>query len=375
MALTSDIQRALQDAIGEANNAFSQTTSTSIKKKKKKKRARDITDGGESQADDDGRSLGEKKKKKKQRLLEDAVADEDSGLPTEETTELRKKKKSKKKGKEKQNMSAVSSHQPIEHTGFPPQTVYTQNPFDLQVASPNKAPASTAAFLSALVTAASEETQQQQLLQAQSQGHQPVAQYDHSQQQAHPHYMPFQIGYPYQHPPQYEGQPSSSSEQQQHSSLFPTPMGVPLNELANGSNEDILRALQDLDMSKIANVLKTLGEAAAAANVPHHPQYQPAFLGGPSTHNLTAPPPPPLNQVPSTAGDILLHSTSVDPKLPHQMGAQQVLQQPARQAHNRVLDMSLPGPEQQISADHAWILANKWLNAAKLAEMVKTQGK
>jgi hypothetical protein len=37
--------------------------------------------------------------------------------------------------------------------------------------------------------------------------------------------------------------------------------------------------------------------------------------------------------------------------------------------------MSLPGPEQHGTAvDHAYLLANKWMNAGKLAEMVKTQG-
>ena len=36
--------------------------------------------------------------------------------------------------------------------------------------------------------------------------------------------------------------------------------------------------------------------------------------------------------------------------------------------------MSLPGPE-QINPEHAHMLANKWMNASKLAELVKTQGK
>ncbi|KAH7914403.1 hypothetical protein BJ138DRAFT_1143950 [Hygrophoropsis aurantiaca] len=36
--------------------------------------------------------------------------------------------------------------------------------------------------------------------------------------------------------------------------------------------------------------------------------------------------------------------------------------------------MSLPGPEQHGNPDHAHMLANKWMNASKLAELVKTQG-
>ena len=39
-------------------------------------------------------------------------------------------------------------------------------------------------------------------------------------------------------------------------------------DLEYASNDDILHALQDLDVTKIASVLKTLREAAAAANVP-----------------------------------------------------------------------------------------------------------
>ncbi|KAJ8590888.1 hypothetical protein M405DRAFT_851599 [Rhizopogon salebrosus TDB-379] len=42
-------------------------------------------------------------------------------------------------------------------------------------------------------------------------------------------------------------------------------------------------------------------------------------------------------------------------------------------SHKRVLDMSLPGPDHG-DPDHAFMLANKWMNATKLAELVKTQG-
>ncbi|EIW82339.1 hypothetical protein CONPUDRAFT_55123 [Coniophora puteana RWD-64-598 SS2] len=36
--------------------------------------------------------------------------------------------------------------------------------------------------------------------------------------------------------------------------------------------------------------------------------------------------------------------------------------------------MSLPGPEHAANPDHAHMLANKWMNASKLAELVKTEG-
>jgi hypothetical protein len=359
MALASeDIQRALQNAIGEANNAFS-IPNTAASKKKKKKRTRDVDDEGESDVGGgvDGQVTEKRRDKKKGKK---GVAEEERQiLPNgeETSTEPTTKKKSKRKDK--------SKHRAETTTGFPPQTVYTPNQFDLQGASASNPPASTAAFLSALVTAASEETQ------GQSQVSQP--QYDHvSQSPQYMSYPPPPMGYSYP-APHYDGQASSAppptpaSQQQQHPSLFSTPMGVPLNDLAFGSNEDILRALQDLDMAKIANVLKTLGEAAAAANVqnPHNSQvHPPGFLGGPlssaATQDLQAPPPP-LNQVPSTAGDILTSANSGEPKQ-------------TKPTRNRV-DMSLLGPEQHANTgDHAYLLANKWMNAGKLAEMVKSQG-
>ena len=44
--------------------------------------------------------------------------------------------------------------------------------------------------------------------------------------------------------------------------------GVPFSQLAFGSNEDVLRALQELDITKTASVLKTLGDAVANTNTP-----------------------------------------------------------------------------------------------------------
>ena len=44
--------------------------------------------------------------------------------------------------------------------------------------------------------------------------------------------------------------------------------GVPFSLLAYGSNEDVLRALQELNITKIASVLKTLGDTAANTNAP-----------------------------------------------------------------------------------------------------------
>ncbi|KAF8914185.1 hypothetical protein CPB84DRAFT_1811578 [Gymnopilus junonius] len=43
-------------------------------------------------------------------------------------------------------------------------------------------------------------------------------------------------------------------------------------------------------------------------------------------------------------------------------------------SHKRTIDMSLPGNEQHTNPDHAHLLATKWLNANKLADLVKEEG-
>jgi hypothetical protein len=354
-ALSSDIERALQNAVGEANNAFSDGIAAAAdggtsKILKKRKRVRDLEDEGETEVEsaDEGEveveQVKEAEKKRRKKKSKGGVGEE-SRDGTEETSTTttpgatdtstaKKKKKSKNKDKGKQPATVDNL------SGFPPQTVYTPAPFDVG----SNQPASTAAFISALVSAASEDTQ------TQSQ-EQPPAAAAAAMSSAQPQYMyPLPpMGYTYPAPGPH--QPGS----QQHPTIFSTPMGVPLNDLAFGSNEDILRALQDLDMGKIANVLKTLGEAAAAAHLqtPH-----------PHSHPHSLPPPPPLGQVPSSAGEILTSAGSGELKQ----------SKPTRNA----IDISLvtggsPGGK-DVNADHAYLLANKWMNAGKLGEMVKTQG-
>ncbi|KAH7887607.1 hypothetical protein F5I97DRAFT_1805530 [Phlebopus sp. FC_14] len=85
-------------------------------------------------------------------------------------------------------------------------------------------------------------------------------------------------------------------------------------------------------------------------------------MSGPSTFVATPPHatdaiPQPPSSVPSASSGPVLSSAPRSTK----------------SSHKRVLDMSLPGPE-KINPDHAYMLANKWMNASKLAELVKTQG-
>ena len=199
--------------------------------------------------------------------------------------------------------------------------------------------ASAAALLSAIVAASVSNSDPSMPLhydsQAIPQSHQPFAQYP----------------YPYNRSPALHCDPTST----QIPSSFPPAenlSGVAFSQLAFGSNEDVLRALQDLDITKIANVLKTLGEATAAANIPNSASQvnvMPSEL---------QPPPSAVWQVPATSNVIL----GIPPKQPSTSGSE------------NQLNMNLPGNEQHSNPDHAYLLANKWLNATKLAELVRDQG-
>jgi hypothetical protein len=103
-------------------------------------------------------------------------------------------------------------------------------------------------------------------------------------------------------------------------SLFPTP--VPFTDIAFGSNEDVLRALQQLDLSNVAGVLNGVPSAPTVSDL----------LGdnAPSKHLK----------------------------------------------HRRTLDMSLaePSSTQQTTPAHAHLIATKWMTPPKLAELVKSEG-
>ena len=95
-------------------------------------------------------------------------------------------------------------------------------------------------------------------------------------------------------------------------------------------------------------MLKTLGETAAAANVP-----DPALQV-----NIMQPSPSALWQVPATSNVIL----GTPPK------------QSSTLWSKVLLNMNLLGNEQHANPDHAYLLANKWLNATKLAKLVRDEG-
>jgi len=126
-------------------------------------------------------------------------------------------------------------------------------------------------------------------------------------------------------------------------------MNLPIADLSSGSNEDVLRALQDLDITKIAGVLKTLGDAAANS---------PSLPIPPSSHSLhptAISPSVPINSYPAPSNAIL----GMPPKVPPPV---------------RAISPICGVPEQHGNPEHAILLATKWLGTAKLAELVRTEG-
>ncbi|RDB22752.1 DNA-binding protein REB1 [Hypsizygus marmoreus] len=305
------------------------STTLDVPKKRKKKRHRE----NEQDADDAGvAELKEKKKKRKKRHHEQDGAEEqivaEPAAPSPPPAQIadvlpvkHKKKKRKDKGKQREAAPSVESQ------------------IDPALASSSNSSTDTEAtdLISAIVAAAAGTHDSP----TPDHGPAPLEPQFHPQMLPHPSQQtPFM---PYPFTPYGFGAPPYMPSAMQPT-LFPSPMSAPFSELSFGSNDDVLRALQSLDMSKITNVLKTLGEAAAAA-------------GEPSLGEL--PQGAPLDQVPMGSGAIL----GIPPQ-----------GQSTSSGHGRTLNMNLPGTGHHTSPDHAYILANKWLNAAKLAELVKTEG-
>jgi hypothetical protein len=93
----------------------------------------------------------------------------------------------------------------------------------------------------------------------------------------------------------------------------------------------------------MAKVVKTLGETTPAA-------------GGSVTHEMS-------EARPSQSGEITVVHVSNQPP------SNQVLERSADVDPN-----TQPEREVAVNEDHAYLLANKWFNANKLAELVKTHG-
>lgn len=143
---------------------------------------------------------------------------------------------------------------------------------------------------------------------------------------------------------------TSANELPSNAAAFQPPISfstVTVPDLEYTSNDDILRALQDLDVTKIATVLKTLGDAAAAANIP---------LTSLSTITQRPLPTSPTGSAPS--------NRVVTTERPTRRVSQ----------HHRRNANASPQQEPVAHSDHAELLATKWLSANKLAELARTQG-
>lgn len=293
--LSTDIQRALQQAVGQANNAFTSHQLVDQPKTAKRKRNKD-----------------EAQQKKRKAIAETAQAPPRESPTVSVTLRSGARPKGGRKASSKLN---------------------TQVAPDLGTANDSLVPASPSqsqspeSFLDAVVSAAS-------------------ATNSHSE-------SPYSTSQPC-----FDSQPSSSypystipNDPSLNSGAFQPPdsfSSTTAPVLDYGSNDDIIRALQDLDVTKIATVLKTLGEAAAAANAP-------------------------LTSLPSTLLQrqhvvVPIDSTLSHPTAIAESSAPQVLQHDRRLADTSMRHESLE------PSDHARILATKWLSATKLAEMAKTQG-
>ncbi|KAG5653024.1 hypothetical protein H0H81_002646 [Sphagnurus paluster] len=308
---------------GDSTLSASDTKIPEIPRNKKKRKRRREDDDQEPDVDGE---VKEKKKKKKKRHAEEETVEEhivvDPVAPVQQSDEHPVKQKKSKKKKD--------------------QECQTEPQIDPALLSPETQEVTATELISAIVAAA---TNSPDAISAPDNVQPPPIQpqFDpnmvpHPSQQ---HYMvyPYMPPYGYAPPPYMPPMPPPPT-------VFPPQTSLPFSELTFGSNEDVLRALQALDMSKINNVLKTLGDAASASSEP----------GSAGLPTLT-----PLGQVPVPSGAI--------------MGLGQAAEAAeAAMHHRRVLQLHLPPTEQHTTPDHAYILANRWMNAQKLAEMVKTEG-
>lgn len=167
--------------------------------------------------------------------------------------------------------------------------------------------------------------------------------------------------------PPYPSTPPQTEQAQQlmaispsYSLTLPSPdpssflnLGIPLSDIPFGSNEDVLRTLQELDISKIADVLKTLGDAAAAANIPPLPPCAPE----PALYPVAA---TSLQPLPMNGLSPLSNPTHTIPSQRH-----------SGVSHSNTAPVA---QEQYVNPEHAELLCTRWLNAAKLAELAQNEG-
>lgn len=289
--LSSDVQRALQQAVGQANNAFTHPAANQSRPTRPK-RTREKPPLGEVEV--------VITKKRKKRAAEVVLASPQASPSISTVDQSGPRSKKRRKASSKQRTQAAPSG----------------------IAPPSQTPT---AFLNAVVAAASATAAS-------------VSPSDLSHACFN---APSSSPYPYS---------TSASDLPSNDAAFQPSVSfstVAIPHLECASNDDILRALQDLDVTKIATVLKTLGEAAAVANVPLT-----------SLSSIITQRPLPTAPAISTPSDLVVTA-----------------ERPTRvsQHHRRHANVS-SHQEPLAHSDHADLLATKWLSANKLAELARTQG-
>ena len=364
--LPADLHRALEQAVGNANSA------ADVSRKKKPKRVRD-EDSVADIASGEG-PVVKKKKKSRSHAQEGtpsgdretsisqvdgsaSVTAEGEGEAGSSGEPSKKKRKKSKKGKEKE-----TTEEPSQVTS---ETQPAESSSSVDLAT------SSADFLNAVVAAASATSGQ------------PSAQSPYDPSLPPPaHYLPYpspqhpEFGQ-YNYPPPPGHLPPYHANGQAPPPMFPDLSGV-LPDLNFASSEDLLRALQEFDLSKVMHVLRSLGDAANAANVSvtmppqvGPPLAPPPVVNKPVRSEAILGRPPRQRRPPQDQGQVPPQMAPAPAVVPHHA--------PPMPPPPMVAPMPPPAPPQPPSQEgnpeHAHMLANVWMNAQKLAEMVKKEGK
>ncbi|KAH9179777.1 hypothetical protein EDB89DRAFT_1923153 [Lactarius sanguifluus] len=271
--LSSDIQRALQQAVGQANNAFISHQVADQSMPTKRKRTREKPPAGVVEV------VNQKKRKKR-------IA---------EINPVHNRKKGEKR-RRKQSTQVTTEVSDINELPVSSSDISSQSQ-------------PPTAFLNAIVAAASAT----------------AAPPGHSSDFSHTCFdAPSSSSYPYS---------TSASDPPPNAAAFQPPVSF--------------STVADLDVTKIATVLKTLGEAAAAANIPVTSLSSIITQRPLPTPTRTTPPNPVV-----------------------------ITERPMRRVsqHNRRNANGSSQQEPLAHSDHADLLATKWLSANKLSELAKTQG-
>ncbi|KAH8118743.1 hypothetical protein DFH11DRAFT_1502596 [Phellopilus nigrolimitatus] len=170
-----------------------------------------------------------------------------------------------------------------------------------------------------------------------------------------------------------------------HAHAHGPPSSFPQNALLPGlegldatlAGEELARVLQDLDLPKLANALRALGDTGVSSVFPLPGQVGPEQSG--SGSNSTIPPLPPdrsLGHGPSLTPTHVGTGDGSGGQVPAPSAVilgQPLHHPPAPPSVGQTASIAIPTWLEQ-DPDHAHLLANKWLSATKLNELARTKG-